>query len=181
MTESDGLTGRSDPRRHLAQANLTRMLAPLDTPQMADFVAALDPVNELADAAPGFVWRLQDESGNATALRPFDDDTLIVNMSVWESAEALSEFTYRGGHREVMLRRREWFAPMDEAHLVLWWIPAGHIPDLAEGKDRLELLRRVGPSPAAFTFRSMYPFGGTEAVTVAPPPGNVPLLRRRPV
>ncbi|HEY0399694.1 MAG TPA: DUF3291 domain-containing protein, partial [Acidimicrobiia bacterium] len=125
------------------------------------------------------VWRLQDDTGNATALRPFDDDLVIVNMSVWESAEALSAFIYRGGHRDVMLRRREWFAPMDEAHLVLWWVPAGHIPDVAEAKDRLETLRRDGPSPAAFTFRALYPVGATDPISVAPPPGNVSLGRRR--
>jgi hypothetical protein len=177
------MTAAAGPHRdhHLAQANFGRMVAPLDSPPLAGFVASLDPVNAVADAAPGFVWRLQDDSGNAASLRPFDDDDLvIVNMSVWESAEALSEFTYRGGHREVMLRRREWFAPMDEAHLVLWWVPVGHVPDVAEAKDRLELLRRVGPSPAAFTFRSMYPVGATEAVPVAPPPGNVSIGRRPP-
>ncbi|MEA2827671.1 MAG: hypothetical protein QOG43_2110 [Actinomycetota bacterium] len=172
------MTGSSDPVHHLAQANIGRMLAPLDSAQLAGFVAALDPVNALADAAPGFVWRLQDDSGNAASLRPFDDDDLmIVNMSVWESAEALSEFTYRAGHREVMLRRRQWFAPIDEAHLVLWWVPAGHIPGVAEAKDRLECLRRVGPSPAAFTFRALYPVGATDPISVAPPPGNVTLGR----
>ena len=163
---------------HLAQANVARALAPLDSPQLADFMAALDPVNALADAAPGFVWRLQDDTGNATSLRPFDDDLMIVNMSVWESAEALSEFTYRSAHRDVMRRRREWFELMDEAHLVLWWVPAGHIPDVVEAKDRLERLRRDGPSPAAFTFRALYPVGATEPISVAPPPGNVTLGRR---
>ncbi len=170
-----GPAGGAD--HHLAQANVTRLLAPLDTPQLADFVAALDPVNALADAAPGFVWRLQDDTGNATALRPFDDDLLIVNLSVWESAEALSDFTYRSGHREVMRRRREWVAPTDEAPLVLWWVPAGHIPDVAEAKDRLELLRRVGPSPVAFTFRTLYPVGASEPISVLPPPGTVTLGR----
>ncbi len=163
---------------HLAQANFGRMLAPIDSPALAGFAAALDPVNALADAAPGFVWRLQDDAGNATSFRPFDDDLLIVNMSVWESAEALSEFTYRGGHRAIMLRRREWFAPMDEAHLVLWWVPAGHVPDVDEAKERIDLLRRVGPSPAAFTFRALYPVGSSEPVSLAPPPGNVSLGRR---
>ena len=141
-------------------------------------MAALDPVNALADAAAGFVWRLQDDDGNATSIRAFDDDRMILNMSVWESAEALSDFTYRSAHRDVMRRRREWFAVPDEAHLVLWWVPVGHVPDVEEAKARLELLRRVGPSPPAFTFRALYPVGATEPISVAPPPGNVSLGRR---
>lgn len=164
-------------RHHLAQCNVGRLLAPLDTPPLAGFVAALEPVNALADGFPGFVWRLQDDAGDATSIRAFDDDTVIVNMSLWESVDALAEFTYRSGHRDVMRRRRQWFAPPDEAHLVLWWVPAGHVPDVAEAKDHLELLRRVGPSPAAFTFRAFYAVGETEPISVAPPPGNVTLGR----
>jgi hypothetical protein len=162
---------------HLAQCNVSRLLAPLDTPQLADFVAGLGPVNALADASPGFVWRLQDDDGVATSIRAFDDESVILNLSVWESAEALADFAYRSGHRDVMRRRREWFAPIDEAQLVLWWVPAGHVPDVDEAKDRLELLRRVGPSPAAFTFRSAYPVGTTEPVSLVRPPGSVTLGR----
>ncbi len=146
---------------HLAQCNVGRLLAPLDTPQLAGFVAGLEPVNALADGFPGFVWRLQDADGDATSIRAFDDDMLIVNMSVWESVEALSEFTYRSGHRDVMRYRRQWFAPMDEAHLVLWWVPAGYIPDVDEAKDRLQSLRRLAPppppSPSARSSRSGRP------------------------
>ncbi len=162
----------------LVQANVARLLAPLDSPQLADFVAALEPINELADRSPGFVWRLQTEDGDATSIRAFDDDMLIVNMSVWESAEALADFTYRSGHLAVMRRRREWFEAMAEAHLVLWWVPAGHIPDVDEAKQRLDLLRRTGPSPAAFTFRVMFPFGETQPISVAPVPGGLTLGRR---
>jgi hypothetical protein len=173
MTEPAGPAGHQ-----LAQCNVARLLAPLDSPQLAGFVAALAPVNALADAAPGFVWRLQDDSGDATSIRVFDDDVMIVNLSVWESAENLADFTYRAvGHRDVMRQRRRWFTPMDEAHLVLWWVPAGHIPDAAEAMDRLDTLRRVGPSPAAFTFRALYPVGVSEPVSVAPPVGNVTLGR----
>lgn len=160
---------------HLAQANVARLLAPLDSTHLADFVAALEPINELADRSPGFVWRLQTDEGDATSIRAFDDDMLIVNMSVWESAEALVDFTYRSDHRSVMRRRREWFETMAEAHLVLWWVPAGHSPDVEEAKQRLDLLRRNGPSPDAFTFRVLYPFGEDEPVSVAPSPGGVAL------
>ena len=163
---------------HLAQLNVGRLLAPLDAPQSAGFVAGLEPVNALADGSPGFVWRLQDDGGDATSIRAFDDDLMIVNMSVWESAETLADFTYRSGHRDVMRKRREWFAPMNEAHLVLWWVAAGHRPDIDEAKDRLDLLRRVGPSPAAFTFRAFYPWGATDSISVAPTTGNVALGRR---
>ena len=163
----------------MAQANVARLSAPLDSPELADFVAALKPINELADRSPGFVWRLQTDDGDATAVRAFDDDLLIVNMSVWESAEALADFTYRSGHLAVMRRRREWFEAMAEAHLVLWWVPAGHIPDVEEAKQRLDLLRRTGPSPDAFTFRAMYPFGEAQPVSIAPAPGGVTLGRRR--
>jgi heme-degrading monooxygenase HmoA len=142
---------------HVAQCNIARLRAPLDSPLLAEFMAALEPINHLADHTPGFVWRLQTDEGNATALRPFDDDMLIVNMSVWESVEALAEFTYGTEHRDVMRRRRQWFERLDDAYLVLWWLPAGTVPTVAEAKERLETLRRQGPSPEAFTFRSPFP------------------------
>jgi Domain of unknown function (DUF3291) len=147
----------------VAQLNIGRLQAPLDSPQLAAFVEALDPVNALADGAPGFVWRLQTEDGDATAIRAFDDDMLLVNMSVWESVEALAEFVYRSDHRAILRRRREFFHPMAEAFTVLWWVPAGHVPTVDEAKDRLERLRRDGPTPAAFTFRSRFPAPDTDA------------------
>ena len=122
---------------------------------MAEFVALLDPVNALADDAPGFVWRLQADDGNATSIRAFDDDVMIVNMSVWESIDALAEFVYRSGHLDVMRRRREWFAQV-RTHLVLWWIPAGEIPAVAEAQRRLEHLQAHGPTPHAFTFKARF-------------------------
>jgi hypothetical protein len=120
-------------------------------------MAGIGPVNSIADAEPGLVWRLQDGDGpGATALRPRGPD-LMVNMSVWETLEALRDFVYRNGpHLDFMRRRREWFHRMAEEHLVLWWVPAGHIPDLDEGMSRLDLLRANGPSPLAFTFRDPY-------------------------
>jgi hypothetical protein len=142
---------------HLAQLNIGRMLAPLESPQLAGFVAALDPINALADASPGFVWRLQTEGGDATPLRPYDDDMIIVNMSVWESLDALWAFAFGPDHRAVLAQRREWFERMAEAYLVLWWIPVGHIPTVEEAKERLDLLRREGPGPSAFTLRTAWP------------------------
>jgi hypothetical protein len=142
---------------HLAQLNVGLARGASDSPVMADFMAGIDPVNSLADAEPGFVWRLQDGDGpGATALRPRGPD-LMVNMSVWESLEALRDFVYRNGpHLDFMRRRRDWFHRMTQDHLVLWWVPAGHIPDLDEGLARLDLLRREGPSPQAFTFRDPF-------------------------
>ena len=145
------------PQYHLAQLNIARLLAPVDSPQLAEFVARLADINALADAAPGFIWRFQTEDGDATALRPYDDDEIIVNYSVWESPEALRDYVYQGGHAEVMKRRREWFSRMAEAFLVLWWVPAGHRPTMGEAKERLELLRRHGPTPDAFSFRQIFP------------------------
>lgn len=141
----------------LAQCNVARLRAPLDSPLLADFVAGLEPVNALADAAPGFVWRLQTDQGDATAIRAFDDDMLLVNMSVWESVDALAEFTYRSAHRDVMRRRHAWFERAADAYLVLWWVPAGTVPTVGDARARLELLRQRGPSAEAFTFRSPFP------------------------
>jgi hypothetical protein len=151
------LSLRSITRHHLAQVNIARLRAPIDSPQLAEFVAGLVPVNALADAATGFVWRLQTEEGDATAIRPYDDDMVIVNMSVWTSVEALKAFVYGAEHRSYLARRREWFERMDEAIVALWWVEAGHRPTIDEAKDRLALLDRVGPSPAAFTFRTAFP------------------------
>jgi Domain of unknown function (DUF3291) len=142
---------------HLAQLNVGLVRAPTDSPELADFMAGIDPVNAAADATAGLVWRLQDGDGpGATALRPRGPD-LIVNMSVWESLEALRDFVYRNGpHLDFMRRRRDWFHRMTQEHLVLWWVPAGHIPDLDEALSRLDLLRDNGPSPLAFTFHEPY-------------------------
>jgi Domain of unknown function (DUF3291) len=145
------------PSYHVAQCNIGRVRAPLDSPQLAGFVAALEPVNRMADEAPGFVWRLQTEAGDATAIRAFEDDMLLLNMSVWESIEALAEFTYRTPHRDVMRRRREWFERLADAYLVLWWVRAGTLPTVVEARARLEALRRDGPTPQAFTFHSPFP------------------------
>ncbi len=140
----------------LAQVNIALPLEPLESELLREFVEALDPINALADSSPGFVWRLQGDDGNATSIRAFGDDRLIVNMSVWDSIEALRAFVYTSGHVAVMRRRREWFDKI-ETHFALWWVPAGHIPTLAEAEERVTLLRAVGPSPDAFTFRRHFP------------------------
>ena len=142
---------------HLAQVNLATLRAPLDAPELAGFVAQLEPINALADASPGFVWRLQTEDGDATAIRPFEDERILVNLSVWASLEALREFVYASRHLAVMRHRRQWFARMADPYLALWWVPAGTIPTVAEARDRLELLRRHGPTADAFSFRAPFP------------------------
>lgn len=146
---------------HLAQFNVGTLHAPLEDPRTAGFVALLDPLNALADRTDGLVWRLTGEGENdATSLRPLGEG-VIVNFSVWRSREALWEYVYRSEHLEAMRSRREWFVPPAEPHLVLWWIPAGHTPTISEAIDRLELLRREGPGPRAFTFRACYAPDGT--------------------
>ena len=145
-------------RFQIAQLNIALPREPLDAPLLAEFVAALEPVNAAADRSPGFVWRLQTADGDATGITAFGDDRLVVNMSVWESIEALRSFVYRDrAHLEVMRRRREWFERLAESFLVLWWVPAGELPTVADAEERLTLLRAVGPSPDAFTFRRHFP------------------------
>ncbi|KQX56126.1 MULTISPECIES: DUF3291 domain-containing protein [unclassified Streptomyces] len=144
------------PAAHLAQLNVATLSHPLDDPRLAPFVDMLDTVNAAADAAPGFVWRLvEDGAVDATGLRPAGED-VIVNLSVWESQDSLWDFTYRSGHLEVMRQRRDWFERHVAAHLVLWWVPAGHVPTVGEALERLADLRANGPSPRAFTFASAH-------------------------
>lgn len=142
---------------HLAQLNIGRLLAPIDDPRIAGFVESLAPVNALAEASPGYVWRLQTADGDATSIHVFDDELMIVNLTVWESIEALRAFTYGTRHVDVLRRRREWFERLTEAHMVLWWIPAGTLPTPSEAIERLDVLRREGPTAAAFTFRAPFP------------------------
>ena len=144
------------PRFELAQLNIAIMKEPLESPGMADFVANLDRINALADGSPGFLWRLETEEGDATALRPLGDTTLI-NMSVWRDIESLNSFVYRSAHSEIMRRRREWFDRMREAYLVLWWVPAGHRPSVSEAVAKLGLLRAKGPTAEAFNFGNAFP------------------------
>jgi hypothetical protein len=145
-------------RFHLAQVNIGRLRAPLEDPIMDGFRNQLDVINALADATPGFVWRLQTEEGNAMAIRPFDgDERMAINMSVWVSLEALQQFVYRSAHAAPLRDRRQWFEPIDGPILALWWIPVGHTPTVTEAIERLQLLKARGPSRDAFTFRKPFP------------------------
>ncbi len=139
---------------HLAQFNLARLRAPLDDPATEGFAANLDRINRLADTSPGFVWRLVEEGD--VVFNPFDDEMVIVTMSVWESRQALFDFTYRTVHLEFLRGRRQWFEHMEEPTVVLWWVPEGHRPAVEEGRERLGLLRAEGPGPEAFTFRERF-------------------------
>lgn len=142
---------------HLAQLNVATALFATDDPRMEGFMSRLDGVNALADSQPGFVWRLQSDSGNATDIDAGGGPMYLVNLSVWESFEALSEFVYDTLHRDVMLRRREWFEKPTSAYQVLWWVEAGHIPSVEEGLERLASIQANGPNPEAFSFAKSFP------------------------
>lgn len=144
------------PTYYLAQLNIARMVAPLTDPIMAGFVARLADINALADRSPGFVWRLQSAEGDATSVRAYDDEHMLVNLSVWESLEALKAYVYQSDHGAVMRDRRQWFEKFDGPYMVLWWIPAGQIPTVGEAKARLEHLQQHGESAYAFTFREIF-------------------------
>ena len=141
---------------HLAQVNIARMKAPLDSPTMAGFVTRLDEINALADGSPGFVWRLQTAEGNATYLRPYDDDRILFNMSVWETIESLRAYVYQSAHVELLRHRQEWFDRFDGVYVALWWVPAGHRPSVDEAKKRLAHLEEKGATPFAFTFKETF-------------------------
>ncbi|QNE74957.1 DUF3291 domain-containing protein [Streptomyces finlayi] len=156
MDSTNGQTAH-EPGHQLAQVNISRLRFPLGSPELKDFMDGLDPVNAVADAADGFVWRLQADSGNATDVAVFGDSWLIVNMSVWRNADALTTFMYAGRHRELMARRREWFATVEESMTALWWVPAGNRPSVADAEKRLLHLREHGPTDRAFTLRTRFP------------------------
>lgn len=141
-----------ESRYHLAQVNIGRLRAPIDSPQLRDFADNLAAINALAERSPGFVWRYTDASGNATETRPYDDESIAFNMSVWESVDALREYTYRSQHVEFFKRRAEWFEKFAGAYTALWWVPAGHRPSVEEAKARLAHLEAHGPTARAFGF-----------------------------
>lgn len=162
---SNGCTGAV--QFHLAQLNVATFLTSRDAPDVVDFVGALDEINALAERSEGFVWRLQDEAGDAMSFNPYGDGT-IVNMSIWRDVESLFAFTYKTAHTKIMARRKEWFHMPAESHFVLWWVPAGHIPEIEEAADRLDALRRDGASPLAFTFKQAFdPLGGVRVSSTA--------------
>ncbi|MFE9397178.1 DUF3291 domain-containing protein [Streptomyces flavidovirens] len=144
----------------LAQVNISRLKFPLDSPELKDFVDALDPVNAVADRSDGFVWRLQSDAGDATDVRIFGDEWLIVNMSVWRDIDALTAFMYQGQHRELLSRRNEWFERVKESMTALWWVEAGCRPTVADAEKALLRLREHGPTPEAFTLRTSFPAPG---------------------
>ena len=142
----------------LANFNVARMRSlSIDDPVMAGFVEALDEINAIADATPGFVWRLQTEEGHATSIRPFDDDRLLINLTVWDSLDSLRGYVYQSRHGEFLRRGREWFEPPPGDSLVLWWIRMDERPTAAQGVAKLERLRRDGPTVEAFTFKNHWP------------------------
>ena len=132
------------------------MLAPIESPVMRDFVANLDIINALAEKSEGFIWRLKDDNNNATAIKVFDDDFLIVNMSVWQNTEDLYQFVYRSAHVEIFKRRKEWFEKMPEMHMAQWYIPRGHVPTVDEAVERLVYLRNHGETPLVFNFKKRF-------------------------
>jgi len=150
-------SGRVRSGYDLAEINVARLRAPLDDPLVHGFVDGLDRINGLADDSPGFCWRLQDEDGgDATSIQAFDDELMLINMSTWESIEALHAFVFNTAHSEFLRRRRDWFAALGEVYVALWWVPAGHQPSQDEGIERLEKLRESGPTMHAFTFKDAF-------------------------
>jgi predicted RNase H-like nuclease len=147
----------SDRNWHLAQANIARMKVPIEDPLMEPFRAQLDAINALADASPGFVWRLQTAAGNATDIHAFDDPLLLFNMSVWRDVDALHAYTYRSAHAGPLRARREWFEAAKIPSFVLWWIPAARLPTIEEAKEKLKKIADRGPTSEAFTFRDRFP------------------------
>lgn len=154
-------------RFHLAQVSIGRLRAPLEDPIMDGFRSQLDPINALADCSSGFVWRLQTEDGNAMAIRPFADELMAINMSVWESLEALQQFVYTSAHVAPLRDRKQWFESIEGPILALWWIPAGHVPTVEEAQERLQHLKERGPSSYAFTFRTPFPSPDPQSGDVA--------------
>lgn len=140
----------------LAQINISPLKEPIDSLLLSDFVNQLDEINALADAAAGFVWRLKGEEGNATAYQVFDNEMIIINMSVWESVESLRNYVYKTAHAGVMKQGKKWFEKLDRPQVVLWWVPAGHIPTPQEAKEKLNHLARHGETKEAFTFKNIF-------------------------
>jgi hypothetical protein len=142
---------------HLAQINIARLVAPVDDPKIAGFVAQLDAINALAEAAPGFVSRLQSPAGNATDIAYNDDPFVIVNMSVWQSVESLRGYVYNSGHAAAFRDRAKWFEKMSLPSYCLWWVPEGHVPTVAEGRERLEHYQKHGATAWSFWFKQEFP------------------------
>lgn len=141
---------------YLAQINIALMKAPLDNPIMTEFAEALAEVNAVAENSPGFVWRLQTPSGDATDIKAYEDPRILVNISVWQSVEQLKNYVYQSLHGDFFVRRRKWFEKYKGEHFAMWWIPDRHRPTVEEGKAKLEHLELYGDSPKSFTFAQTY-------------------------
>ncbi|QQX79469.1 DUF3291 domain-containing protein [Shewanella sp. KX20019] len=152
---------------HLAQLNIAKAKFALDSPQLKEFVDNLEPVNHTAESSDGFVWRLQDETGDATSIHIFADPNIIINMSTWTSVDSLKNFMFRTHHRDFLRRKKEWFEALSEDSYVLWWVPIGHEPSVEEGLEKLKYLRVNGDSPYAFTFKANYSANEAEALKQA--------------
>jgi len=152
--------------QYLAQINIAKMLAPLDSPVMADFVANLDPINALAENSDGFIWRLKDEHDNATSIKIYDDEYLLVNKSVWVDVDSLFQFAFQSHHLDIFKRRKEWFEKMTQMHMALWFVPEDHRPSVEEATLRLDYLRTHGETPYAFSFEKK--FSVNEALNFLP-------------
>ena len=144
-------------RWQLAQVNVAKLTAPLGDPRIADFRNALERINRLGEAQPGFVWRAQGAGFDATDCRVFDDPEILINATVWESLEHLAAFAYRSEHRDFLRRRLDWFEAAAEASVAIWWLPAGRVPSLDDCVERLTHIRAHGPTPFAFDFRTRFP------------------------
>ena len=153
----------TESRWQLAQVNIGRVRAGMNDPIMAEFVANLPALNALADQAPGFVWRLQTEDGDATAVRPYADERILINLSVWADLAALRAYVYRSAHASVMRRRREWFERFEGVYVSLWWVPAGHRPSVEEAVARVAHLEARGPTSHAFSFAQPFDAEGLAA------------------
>ncbi|MEL6160297.1 MAG: DUF3291 domain-containing protein [Cyanobacteria bacterium J06623_5] len=157
----------TDQAYYLAQINVARMKAPIDSPIMAEFADALDDINALAEKSPGFVWRLKSDTGNATDIRVYEDPKILVNMSVWRSAPQLKAYVYGSLHNDFFVRRRQWFERFKGSHFGMWWVRAGHYPTGLEGRQKLEHLTQNGESPECFTFKQVHPAPTPSRETVA--------------
>ncbi len=147
----------SNKAYHLAQLNIGKTLAPLDSPELKEFVDNLERINTIAEQSPGFIWRLKDDTGNATGISAYDDPNIIVNMSVWQDVDSLKQFMFKTDHAYFLKQRNLWFVPQKQATYVLWWVPAGHLPTLDEAKAKLDWLNSNGESPDAFSLRKPFP------------------------
>jgi hypothetical protein len=151
---------------HLAQINIGRLLAPIDHPQIDEFVQGLDPINRLAESSPGFIWRLVSVNGNATEILYNEDPLVIVNMSVWDSVESLKAYVYNSSHLEFFKKRANWFEKMSQPSYCLWWVPAGHTPTVPEGRERLEHYQQHGATEFSFWFSQLFPAPRPSAASV---------------